>query len=370
MLDAARNAVEYKKIWPWRPGSTFLHWWAGGSVDRAQANVHEAELLLLQLVPAEELAWRGPVILARGIQHLGGKDPRLRILEAHLRQNNNVLAPNFKDLALSVLHAANHVEESEIARVRSFRNVLLATFVATSVITVLFILSGYHDPDALADKLCFDPPSPTEADPQHREHVCPVGMPRNGDDEAQGADVLLVASLGMTAATLTGAASVRKIQGTATPYMVPVGLLLLRLPIGALSALLGLILIHGEFVPGLSALDSSAQIVAWAVAFGIGQEGLTRLIDKQGDKVLENVRGPSRGFDEPPAKPEPLRSTIPKPGGPGGPGPPAGPQPPSAGPEPTSGEPQPPSTEPQPPSDGRTRRSRRRSMRLSKRARR
>jgi hypothetical protein len=110
-----------------------------------------------------------------------------------------------------------------------------------------------------------------------------------------------VAFTGTTAAALAGAASVRHIQGTAMPYMVPVGLLLLRLPIGALSAILGLVLIHGGFLPGLSALDNSAQIMAWAVAFGIGQEGLTRMIDRQGDAVLENVRGSSRGFGAEPA---------------------------------------------------------------------
>ncbi|GAA2428993.1 hypothetical protein [Streptomyces macrosporus] len=313
MLEAARSAVEYRKFRPLREGD-FLHWWSGSAVDRVQANIHEAELLIHQLSPADRLRWLGSVILARGIQHLGGQDPRLRILEEQLRRNRNVLGEECKELALGVLHAANQVEESEIARLRSFRNVLLATFIATSVITLLFILSGFWHPDALADKLCFEKPDPTYGSPLRTEHVCPVGMPRGGDDVAKGGDVLLVASLGMTAATLTGAISVRHVQGSASPYMIPVGLLLLRLPIGALSALLGLVLVHGEFIPGLSSLDSSAQIAAWAVAFGIGQEGLTRLIDKQGDKILENVHGASRGFGEPPAEPKPLEFDIPAPG--------------------------------------------------------
>ncbi|MET9520413.1 hypothetical protein [Streptomyces sp. NPDC002994] len=296
LLEAARNAAEDRRplMFP------------GSSIDRAVASVHEAELILLQLAADEELAWRGPVVLAQGMHHLGQEDPRLQLLAEHLQRNRNRLTGEYRDLAISVLHAANHVEESEISRVRSFRNVLLVAFFATAVITVLFILSGYDNPRALADKLCFDPPNPRQ--PGEIMHVCPVG---NG--EARGGDVLLVASLGMTAAALTGAASVRHIQGTVTPYMVPLALLLLRLPIGALSALLGLILIHGEFIPGLSQLDSSAQIAAWAVAFGIGQEALTRMIDRQGNAVLENVRGSWREFDTPPPTPEELTADLPRP---------------------------------------------------------
>ena len=63
---------------------------------------------------------------------------------------------------------------------------------------------------------------------------------------------MLVEFIGMCAAAVAGAISLRHIQGTATPYMVPMVLMLLRLPLGALSALLGIILIRGEFVPGLT----------------------------------------------------------------------------------------------------------------------
>jgi hypothetical protein len=64
---------------------------------------------------------------------------------------------------------------------------------------------------------------------------------------------------------------------------------LLKLPTGALTAVLGLLLMRGEFVPGLSALDSSAQIVAWAVIFGYAQQLLTRFIDERAQRVLSSI---------------------------------------------------------------------------------
>ncbi|MFD7135093.1 hypothetical protein [Streptomyces sp. NPDC059894] len=288
ILDAARNAAEDRR--PTLSGAS--------SRDRALSNIHEAELLLLQLATDDEVRWRGPLVLSRGVHHLGEDDPRLKALSEHLRNNHNTLDKEFRVLAVDVLHAANHVEESEIARVRSFRNVVVYSFLATSVIAALLILSGYLHPDGVPSMLCFDPPAPTPGDPLATRRVCPAGGSADGDDG------LLIGSLGMCAAAMAGAVSIRHMQGTVTPYMVPLSLLALRLPVGVLSAFLGLILIHGEFVPGLSALDTQAQIAAWAIAFGIAQEALTRMIDRQGNAVMENVRGSWRSFDSPPPRPE------------------------------------------------------------------
>ena len=63
----------------------------------------------------------------------------------------------------------------------------------------------------------------------------------------------------------------------------------LKLPTGALTAFLGLLLISAGFVPGLSALDSSAQILSWAVVLA-AQELFTHLVDQQGQTVLADAR--------------------------------------------------------------------------------
>jgi chromate transport protein ChrA len=69
-----------------------------------------------------------------------------------------------------------------------------------------------------------------------------------------------------------------------------VAVALLKLPSGVLTAILGLLLMRGEFVPGLSALDSSAQIVAWAIIFGYSQQLFTRAVDNRAKTVLDNVK--------------------------------------------------------------------------------
>lgn len=104
-------------------------------------------------------------------------------------------------------------------------------------------------------------------------------------------DLPIVELVGLIAAAVAAAVSLRSIKGTTTPFGLPVALALLKLPTGALTAVLGLLLMRGQFVPGLSARDSSAQIIAWAVLFGYAQQLFTGLVDAQAQTVLDDVSG-------------------------------------------------------------------------------
>jgi hypothetical protein len=106
-------------------------------------------------------------------------------------------------------------------------------------------------------------------------------------------DLALIELVGLIAAAVAAAVSLRGIKGTSTPYGLPVALALLKLPTGALTAVLGILLMRGGFVPGLSALDSSAQILAWAVVFGYAQQLFTGVVDAQAQTVLDDVSGKS-----------------------------------------------------------------------------
>ncbi|KES03154.1 hypothetical protein BU52_32020 [Streptomyces toyocaensis] len=277
-IDAARQALDAKE--------TPMSLVTGSTVDRAWANIHRAELTLLKLAVEKDLTGWGTEVLARAKQHLGVEDPIRHALESRVDSNGRKFDARFKDLAVRALRAANDAQDLERSRLRSFRNILLTSVVITSVIAALLVVWGYADAQAIAGKLCFTSPGPDA------ERFCPIG------GSPSGGDVLIVEFFGLCGAVLAGAVSLRKMQGTATPYMMPICLLLLRLPVGALAALFGLLIIQGGFIPGLSDLDSGAQILAWALVFGVAQESITRLIDAQGRKVMGNVRGPSRGFEE------------------------------------------------------------------------
>ncbi len=66
--------------------------------------------------------------------------------------------------------------------------------------------------------------------------------------------------------------------------------------------MLGLLLMRGGFVPGLSALDTSAQILSWAIVFGYSQQLFTRMVDRQAQSVLDDVGGRGAAGDRPTAR--------------------------------------------------------------------
>jgi hypothetical protein len=68
-----------------------------------------------------------------------------------------------------------------------------------------------------------------------------------------------------------------------------VALALLKVPSGALTAVAGILLLGGGFVPGLSDLDSQRQILAYALVFGYAQQLATQFIDKRAVNLLDQV---------------------------------------------------------------------------------
>jgi hypothetical protein len=73
----------------------------------------------------------------------------------------------------------------------------------------------------------------------------------------------------------------------------------LKLPLGALCAVGALVAIRGGFIPGFSDLDSQPQILAYAFGFGVAQQLLAGLIDRQAQTLLSQAPGKATASDRP-----------------------------------------------------------------------
>src|SRR5215471_10153484 len=184
------------------------------------------------------------------------------------------------------------------------RNVVVVTATLMLLLAIGVAITGLLRPTLIP--MCFAPEEAGQA-----TVVCPTaqsepfvptgGQPQKGvptrdidvvvAETAKPLDLTVIELVGLTAAAIATAAAIRRIKGSSERYGLPVALASLKLPTGAITAFLGLLLMRGQFVPGLSALDTSAQILAWALVFGYAQELFTRLVDQQGQTVLDNVRG-------------------------------------------------------------------------------
>jgi hypothetical protein len=232
---------------------------------------------------------------------------------------------NERGTIVSTVRAASSECLREQLRVRSFRNVVVITALLMALLAVGVALTGAIDKTLVP--LCFAPNEsgnevvvvcptaqsgpfiPLQADRAEQaggtRRAGATGPPVLDIDDvvamtARPWDLLVVELVGLTAAAIATAAAISRIKGSSERYGLPVALAALKLPTGAITAFLGLLLMRGQFVPGLSALDSPAQILAWALVFGYAQQLFTRLVDQQGQTVLNSVRSadspqPSRG---------------------------------------------------------------------------
>lgn len=266
---------------------------SGTSVDRSLSNYHVAACLVLRYAPLADVTAMLPQLDAEVAAHLAPRDVRRIRMDQLLRGVDDPawrLTDEQRGGVVATMRATYLEQEREQARVRSFRNIVWAMTACLTLVAIAVGVAGAISPRSIP--LCFAPEDKV---------ICPTGeqaLPTGGDlddafaDLARAGDYAALEGVGLVAAAIAAAASLRQIKGTSTPYGVPVALAALKLPTGALTAVLGLLLMRGQFVPGLSALDTSAQIVAWAIVFGYAQQLLTRFVDERGQAVLNAVTGP------------------------------------------------------------------------------
>jgi hypothetical protein len=270
----------------------------GARLGRVASNLSAAEANLLRRAPLDYVCGELPSLEAHVRRHLPADDPRRSRMDDLARSLvDEARTPTQRDreCLIAASRAASSAAEREQQRIRNFRTILGAATALLFLIAGFVGLLGALRPAMVA--LCFEPQ-------MAQVIVCPTGqspLPGPGatdldvDDAVRNTvtawDVLLVEIIGLVAAGVTGAIALRRLRGSSTPFGVPVALTVLKLPTGALTAVLGLLLMRGGFVPGLTALDTTPQILAWAVVFGASQQLFTGLVDRQAQNVFDSVGG-------------------------------------------------------------------------------
>ena len=285
-IRSARSAATRRDPVPGR----LANWWRGTLIEAAYQNLHAAEALIVNLYDKDEVAAEIPEAVARVNAGLSRDDERVvAALELqHALTDGRPLARTRAQLqkAIDVGHAA---ADQTHTRLRGFRNTVLVSAALITLLVVSFVWYVYAHPSDVP--LCFTPP--------HEEGlpaswVCPTTeltpVPEGGGPNSPG-DVIVVALLGLLGGAFSAAVAIKNLTGTSTPYDVPVALAGLKLPLGALTAIGGLIAIQGDFIPGLSELDSQAQVLAYSLVFGYAQQLFTGLIDRRAETLLSSAPG-------------------------------------------------------------------------------
>ena len=315
-----------------------FHWsyWfpTSSQIQRAMSNLDAAEVLILNFAPPRYLVGQMPCLLnhvqrnlpptdsrrqefARIAQRVGVKDADHPLVDktkepssARLAEAEEIVEQE-RGKIVTIVRGASSAALRDQLRLRSFRNILAVTIIGLIVLAIGVAIFGWFYPTRVP--LCFQP----SLDNGQSVIVCPTAYssrlplnqlpgPELNAAVAQAAkpwDHLTVELVGLIAAAVVATIRIRKIRGSSEAPDLPVLLALLKLPMGAIIAFLGILLVRGGFIPGLSALDTPAQILSWALVFGFAQQLFTRLVDQQGQTVLDNVRGADRPNEPGPGRP-------------------------------------------------------------------
>jgi hypothetical protein len=284
------------------------NWWRGTLVEAAYRNMHTARAQMIDLMDANELRAEIPMVVARANATIHRDDPRRITVEELEAETVEGLRPRMR----RVVGDSYEQLDLEHAQLRSFRNILLIAGFFIAAITAGTMVFVYRDPALMP--LCFDREVATGVEPLVTT-VNGKNCPTSSGAGPAGSDILVVAALGALGGALAATLSIRNLKGTSTPYDVPVALAFLKVPLGALTAILALVAIQGDFVPGLSILDSQGQILAYALVFGFAQQTFSRLLDQRAQSLLEGLPGGTSTEPSPPggkklARPEPSASTV------------------------------------------------------------
>jgi hypothetical protein len=257
--------------------SAFGRWWRGTLVESAFQNLHAARAQMVDVYADDEVAAEIPAALARSQQALHADDPRRLVGEALTRMAIGQQRAFLRRAIEDSYDAMDHQHE----RLRNFRNIILMAALCIGVLVASTILIVRANPTYIP--LCFA--SSGEAI-EGNTFNCPTGTGVSGN---RSSDIVVVALLGLLGGALAAAVSIRNLRGTSTPYDVPVALALLKVPLGAFTAIVGLVALQGSFVPGLTALDSQQQILAYALVLGYAQQVFTYTLDRKAQTLLDGL---------------------------------------------------------------------------------
>jgi hypothetical protein len=178
-----------------------------------------------------------------------------------------------QQIASSVLNDANRAEDLQQSQVRYFRNVLLGTFAGLLIVVVVLGIVGAVHPGYFP--LCVQKENAATG-----VKICP-----SGGSTASTADLPLVLAIGGIGAILSVARNLTGLKPAGVRYSLSVGQGLVKIAFGAITAMLGIIILSTQTNIGF--LGSQVGLLSTAVVFGYSQQLFTKVIDQQASDVLK-----------------------------------------------------------------------------------
>ncbi|HEY4453062.1 MAG TPA: hypothetical protein VGN81_02020 [Pseudonocardiaceae bacterium] len=250
-------------------------WWSGWRIERAWRALHEAEVYLIAADPG--LTARLPALAERINPCLPDTDLR-RIALSRLRPED---PPNVSDrvVVTDAVRAAFDASDEAHASARALRNKLFVAALALLLVNVLLGVVSSVLPHVLP--MCVA----TNENLAAAQLICAGGGAHPG-----GGEVWLVAMMGAVGASIAAVVLLVRRRPSLSPYVLAGYQALIKVLLGALLAVVGVLALGAGLAEGLVWLRGQDAILFWAVLLGYSQQVGTRLLDNYADRLLDRVR--------------------------------------------------------------------------------
>jgi hypothetical protein len=249
ILKARDSALHAVSLWSWLEGCY---------QEQAWLSLHEAEAQIIEVLPLEELRARAEGLLGKAPRALGGDDPRIWYIKSLLREDATAseLRPRLAHLARATYDAL----DDRYAQSRGYRNRLIRLTLMALAGIVLCLVAGTMS-------------------------TLDFGVADHGQGEGWRTVVLLLL-FGSIGALVTAIPPLAKANGARNPFSLPVFQLLLKLTMGPLFAVVGLLILEDKLIAHFHAPANLRGLLVWAILFGAAQQSVTRFIDQRVTRIL------------------------------------------------------------------------------------
>ena len=263
-----------------------VKWLRGTKVEGVWSCIHSAHARMIEVASLDQVDALVTDVRSAAGAYLAEKDPWRKKIDEWKRRTD--FGYGDRELLSFGLRRAYDGNAERYTQLRRYRNIMFGAALLFGVLAGALAGLGAAEPDALP--LCF---TPTAAKAQQ---VCP-----SGEDKPKARDDAIGVGLGMMGGALGGVRSLtRSSRATVSSYTLRVARMALKMGVGALAPVAGLLFLKAGFAPGFDGLDSQAQILGYAILFGMSQQLLTRIADQHAEAVLKSASSETESTDTPP----------------------------------------------------------------------
>lgn len=235
---------------------SFRSWWTGAQCDHAWRLVHEAEAQAVTVLPDKTRLARTREVFFDARTILDEQDPIL----AH--------QPEDPEGAAELIRRYRAAWDDRYTRSRNYRNRLI---VLTGVVTVF--AAALVGVGALG---LF----PITSIQRQSNGTLRLEWPSWNPGVQHLLAMVAIGTLGAVGGVLAGARQVTQMGGVYNPFYLPLHSLFLKIQMGALCGLAGVLAILGGLAPEIT-LTQWGDIAVWALVFGAAQQLVTQLVDRK-----------------------------------------------------------------------------------------